>query len=129
MKTIIITVAAIFISITLMAQKAEVIYFKADLACCQAKACNALQNDVKVIVENNFKADNVVFKEVKLSDISNKELVEKYNAKSQTVVVVVKKKKSEKTVDITDMVRSYSRLNNKEEFEKQLVAKINETIK
>jgi RNA polymerase-interacting CarD/CdnL/TRCF family regulator len=112
-----------------MAQKAEVLYFKADLACCQAKACNALEGEVKAIVEKNFNGETVVFKEVKLTDEGNKDLVAKHNAKSQTVVIVSNRKKKETVVDVSDIIRAYSRNQNKEELEKQLLAKINETMK
>lgn len=112
-----------------LAQKAEVLYFKAELSCCQAKSCNALEGVIKEIVEKNFKSETVNFKEVKLSDESNKDLVEKHNAKSQTVVIVAKKKKKETVVDVTDIIRTYSRNQNKDELEKQLLAKINESMK
>jgi hypothetical protein len=119
----------VFATTSLLAQKAEVLYFKAELACCQAKACNAIEEVVKEVVEKNFNGEAVSFKEVKLADEANKELVDKHNAKSQTVVIISKKKKKETVVDVSDIVRSYSRNQNKEELEKQLVAKINETIK
>lgn len=119
----------LLVSNAALAQKAEVLYFKADLTCCQAKSCNALEGVIKEIVEKNFKSEAVNFKEVKLADESNKELVEKHNAKSQTVVIVAKKKKKETVVDVSDIVRTYSRNQNKDELEKQLLAKINETIK
>lgn len=112
-----------------VAQKAEVLYFKAELACCQAKACDAIEADVKAIVDKNFDDEMVTFKEVKLAEASNKELVEIHKAKSQTVVIVAKKKKKETIVDVSDIVRNYSRSRNKAVFETELLAKINESIK
>ncbi|PKP39192.1 MAG: hypothetical protein CVT98_02795 [Bacteroidetes bacterium HGW-Bacteroidetes-15] len=112
-----------------VAQKAEVLYFKAELACCQAKACDAIEADVKAIIDNNFDDETVTFKEVKLAEASNKELVEIHKAKSQTVVIIAKKKKKETIVDVSDIVRNYSRSRNKAVFETELLAKINESIK
>jgi hypothetical protein len=128
-KTGLFLVASMLIGLATFAQKTEVLYFKADLACCQARACNALEGDVKAVVEKNFNGETVVFKEIKLADPNNKELIEKYNAKSQTVVIVTHKKKKETFVDVTDIVRNYSRFKNKEELEKNFVAKINESMK
>ena len=64
----------------------EVLYFKANLACCKAKACNALEGNIKSIIDKNYPNGNVNFKVVKLADEANKELVDKYKAQSQTVV-------------------------------------------
>jgi TRAP-type C4-dicarboxylate transport system substrate-binding protein len=111
-----------------LAQKAEVIYFKAELACCQAKACDALEADIKAIVEKNFDS-KVSFKEIKIADEANRELVKKYNAKSQTVLIVTREKKKETVTDISDLVRRHSRTNDKQLLEKDFVAKVNETIK
>jgi aspartyl/asparaginyl-tRNA synthetase len=124
----------IFVSLMLMAsalsaQKAEVLYFKADLACCMARACDALENDVKAFVETNYNGQNVVFREIRISDHNNADLVAKHKARSQTVVVVAKKRNNETVVDISDIVRKYSRTRNKPEFETELLAKINECIK
>jgi len=127
-KIVLFLVAFLLIGFASVAQKAEVLYFKAELACCKAKACDALEGDVKAVVEKNFTSEKVTFLEVKLTDESNKELVDKYNAKSQTVVIVTKMRKKETAVDVSDIVRNYSRSQNKEEFEKELVAKINESM-
>ena len=65
MKKSIIVILALILSLAAYSQKetsAVVLYFKADLACCKARACAAVENDVKTIVENNFKEGNVVFK-------------------------------------------------------------------
>ena len=111
-----------------LAQKAEIFYFKADLGCCRERACNALENDVKSIIESHFSERDVQFVTVKISDEANKELVEKHNAKSQTVVITAKKRRSEKTVDVSDIVRAYSRNQDKAELEKELIAKINDIL-
>jgi hypothetical protein len=128
-KSTFILAALMLIGIASVAQKVEVIYFKAELACCKAKACNALEEEVKAVVEKNFASDKVAFSEVKLADEQNKELVEKHNAKSQTVVIVSKKRKKEIVIDVSDIVRNFSRSQNKTEFEKELVTKINEILK
>lgn len=118
-------------TIGLYAQKStvEVLYFKAQLTCCQAAACNNLENEVKSIIENNFAGKTVTFKQVALADQANKALVEKYNAKSQTVVLVATKNKKETSVDVSDIVRRYVRTNDKATFEKELTDKINESLK
>jgi hypothetical protein len=128
-KSTFILAALMLIGFASVAQKVEVIYFKAELACCKAKACNALEEEVKAVVEKNFASDKVAFNEVKLADEQNKELVEKHNAKSQTVVIVSKKRKKEMVIDVSDIVRNFSRSQNKTEFEKELVTKINEILK
>ncbi len=125
-----LTIFGVFLLMGTMAfaQKAEILYFKADLGCCRERACNALENDVKSIIESNFNERDVQFVTVKISDEANKELVEKHSAKSQTVVVTAKKRRSETTVDISDIVRAYSRNRDKAELEKELIAKINDII-
>jgi hypothetical protein len=122
------TVLVSLMAVAAMAQTAEVLYFKANLACCQAKACASLEKDIQTIITKNF-ASKVTFTEVKLDDAANKATVEKHKAKSQTVVMVVKKKKKENVVDLSDIVRKYQRSGNKEEFEKELVARIKEGLK
>jgi hypothetical protein len=128
-QSLILISIVLFTGLAAFAQKAEVLYFKANLTCCQAKACDALEKDVQAIVEKNFTRAKVVFREVKLSDEANKTLVDKHNAKSQTVVMVVKKRKSEKVIELTDLVQKYSRSSEKADVEKEFVAKINEGLK
>lgn len=108
MKRIILLLSiCVSISTLALAQKAEFLYFKADLACCKAKSCNALEGDLKALVEKSYPKGDVVFKTVKISDEANKELVSKYNAKSQTCVLVVKKKKTDLYYDLSDLVKKY----------------------
>lgn len=129
MKKAVVLFSALFmLSVTLFGQKAEVLYFKANLACCHARACHALERDVKSTIEKNFTSKEVAFRQVKLNDEKNKELVEKHNARSQTVVIVVKKRRKETVVDLSDIVRRYARSRNRAELEKELVAKIKEAL-
>lgn len=129
-KTLILISALIFINLSAFSQKAEVIYFKANLPCCQATACNNLENQVKGIVESNFTDDNVVFTTKKIADPDNKDLVEKYNAKSQTLIIVgTNKKKKNNTLDVSDILRKYLRSEDADELENTLVAKIKESMK
>jgi hypothetical protein len=109
--------------------KAVVMYFKADLACCPARACGTLENDVKAIVEQNFKDGNVVFNQIRISDPANAELVKKYEAKSQTVVVVVSKKKAISSVDATNLVRDFRMNQDKAAFETAFVKLIKDSMK
>jgi len=107
----------------------EVLYFKANLACCKARACSALEADIQTIVQKNFADSSVVFKEIKLADEANKSLVEKYKAQSQTVILIKNKKKKEFSADVSDIVKAYVQNQNKEAFEQALLAKINEVKK
>jgi DNA-binding protein len=111
------------------AQKAEVLYFKADLACCMARACDAVESDVKAVIESNFNNGDIKFSSVKISDEVNKSIVEKHNARSQSVVIVAKGKNAETVLDVSDIVRNYSRSRDKATLEKELLAKVSECIK
>ncbi|HBX52399.1 MAG: hypothetical protein A2275_12115 [Bacteroidetes bacterium RIFOXYA12_FULL_35_11] len=131
-KIVIIAVVLFSVNFFASAQKGnaiEVLYFKANLACCKAKSCNALEADVQKIVSENFKDGSVVFKEVKLADEANKELVEKYKAQSQTVVIVKKKKKKETAVDVSELMKNYLQTQDKEALQKQFLAKVEEVKK
>ena len=107
----------------------EVLYFKANLCACKAGACNALQADVDSVLIKYFQDENIEFKVIKLADEANKDLVAKYNAKSQTVVIVSKKKKKEDSIDVSDIVANYSRTKDKAKFEDEMKTKINEILK
>ncbi len=105
----------------------EVMYFKAKLACCKARACNALQSDVEKAVSKYSKDNDISFKVIRLNDSKNKELIEKYNAKSQTVVIY--NKENDKAIDVTSIVKSYLKDQNKEKLENELKKKIDEILK
>lgn len=131
MKKLIILLAMSIVTIGLYAKKntVEILYFKAQLSCCKAAACNNLENEIKTIIEKNFAKKAVTFKQVPLAEQANKALVEKYNAKSQTVVLVRTKRKKQTSVDVSNIVRKYARTNDKTAFEKELSDKINENLK
>ena len=95
---------------------------------CKAGACNALQADVDSVLIKYFQDENIQFKVIKLADEANKDLVAKYNAKSQTVVIVSKKKKKENSIDVSDIVANYSRTKDKAKFEDEMKTKINEIL-
>ena len=126
MKKLLLISVTILMTLTVLAASpkkgVEVLYFKAQLSCCQARACNTLENDIKTLIAANFDASKVTFTEVLLADTKNKALIEQYKAKSQTVVVVNAKKK--KTIDVSDLVRTYLRNGDKATFEKELIQKI-----
>ena len=132
-KILFFMVAFMAISVITSAQSkktsVEVMYFKANLACCKARACNALQADVDSVLIKYFSDKNIEFKVIKLADETNKDLVAKYNAKSQTVVIVSTKRKKENTVDVSDIVADYSRSRDKAKFENEMKDKINEVLK
>jgi hypothetical protein len=110
------------------AQKVEVLYFKANLPCCHAKACTNLEGQVKEVVEKNFTKKDVIFKTVLLAESENAELVSKYNAKSQTVIVVSKNKKKEQFEDVSDIVRNFNRTKEQSEFEQKITASIKKML-
>jgi len=130
-KLFLIQLFLIIANVAIFAQtKVEVLYFKAELTCCKAGACNALESDIQTMVTENYKKGNVVFKEVKIADEANKELVTKYNAKSQTVVLVkYKKSKVAKTTDISTEVKQYVFDKDKTAFQTVFTTKVNELIK
>lgn len=109
--------------------KMEVLYFKANLACCKARACNALEADIQTIVQKNFADSSVIFRPVKLADEVNKALVEKYKAQSQTVIIVKNSKKKEVSLDVSDVVKAYVQNQDKIALETSLLARVNELKK
>ena len=117
--------------VTLAQQKkttAEVLYFKANLACCKAKACNSLESSVKTIVERNWTDGKVVFRQVKLNDTVNNALIKKYSAQSQSLVIVVTRKKKETSTDVSAMLRDFAAKHDTATFERDLTSKIREMI-
>lgn len=124
------TLLLFFIPILTFGQKntIEVLYFKANLACCKARACNELQADVESVIKKYFVDKNIDFKVVRLADEANKSLIEKYNAKSQTVILVEKKNKTEKSTDLSAIVQNYSRDRNKQKFEEEMQKIIAEVL-
>jgi hypothetical protein len=123
---------ALIITVSALAQKnassVEVLYFKAQLSCCQARACDALESDVKKIIDNNFKNKNVKFKEIKLNEPANNDIVKKYNAKSQIVILVSTKKGKITTTDVSDVVSEYVKNNDFNSFQKKVTDKINQLL-
>ncbi len=134
MKKTILILAAIMLSGMLLSaqstkEKIEVLYFKANLVCCKARACNALESDIQNIISENYPDSSVVLKEIKLADEANKTLVEKYKAQSQTVIIVKKKKNKEFSIDVSEIVKAYVQNQNKETLKQELISKISELKK
>lgn len=129
---LILIVAFLAFSETVFSQSTEnsieVLYFKANLACCKARACNALQTDVDSILIKYFSDKNIKFKTIKLADTSNKALITKYQAKSQTVVIVKRTEDKEEFIDLSAIVKEYAREQNKMKFESEMKKKINEIV-
>lgn len=107
----------------------EVLYFKANLACCKARACNALEGKVKEIVDKNWADGSVTFRQVKLNDSTNTDLVKKYRAQSQSLILVRTNKKKEASLDISAILQEYAKTNDAQKFETEFTAKVNEFIK
>jgi len=134
MKKILVLFAIIMLSgMMLNAQSAknkiEVLYFKANLACCKARSCNALESDIQKIISESYPDSSVVLTEVKLIDTTNNALIAKYKAVSQTVVIVRKKKNKEFSIDVSDIVKEYITNQNKETLKQELIAKVDEIKK
>jgi len=132
-KSVILLMIFSLVAITVYSQKTkpkvELLYFKANLACCKAKACNALEADIIRVVQKCYPDGAIVCKQIKLDDQANKPLIDKYSAKSQTVIIVYKGKKEEKYYDISGIVQQYNTSKNEAEFEKQLKAKVEQLLK
>ena len=102
----------------------EVLYFKANLACCKARACNALETEIREIITANFPDSSIRFTEVKLADTNNSHLIEKYKAVSQTVIVVRTRKKKTWSDNLSDLVKKYQADGDRTSFEKGIVSRI-----
>lgn len=134
MKKMIFTLLAVFfITNFIYSQsnnaKVEVLYFKANLACCKARTCNAIEADIKSMVENKYADGKVVFKQVRIADSTNAPLVTKYNAQSQTVIIRKTSSKKDVYFDASAMVKQYYADMKKDVFEQQFFAKIDEMLK
>ncbi len=127
-KSFFILIAFVLMAGITNAQKVEVLYFKANLACCHARACNQLESQVKSVIEKNYQNGDVVFITVPIGIAENQELVDKYNASSQSVVIVSKKRRKETITDATAIVRDFRRTRNMEAFEQSLTQEINKVL-
>ncbi len=107
----------------------DVLYFKANLTCCKARACNMLQSDLDSVLIKYYPKNNIGFKVVMLADVANKDLVAKYNAKSQTVVFVKTKGKKETSKNVSSIVETYAGNQNKDLFEKDIKESLNQILK
>ena len=70
-------------------------------------------------------AEDIQFKVIKLADEANNDLIAKYNAKSQTVVIAINNNKKENSIYVSDIVTKYSRTKDKARFEDGMKTKIN----
>lgn len=126
MKKIIFFAAILLLTnFVLKAQTTKVLYFKADLSCCMATACNTLQNDISTIISENFD-NSVSFELIKISEETNTDLVSKYSAKSQTVIIEKydKKGKFVEFIDISAEVKTFAYNKDKVAFTEILKTKI-----
>jgi hypothetical protein len=132
MKKLIFSILAIlFVGLTVNAQTTtiKVLYFKAELSCCMAAACNTMQTDIANIVSEKFD-DNVQYELVSIANEANSQLVSKYNAISQTVVL--EKYQNNVLVDFTDITRTvkqYAFDKNKEKFTEALQKEVDNLLK
>jgi hypothetical protein len=91
--------------------------------------CNALEDQVKSVINKEFPDKNIEFKRVWLNEKENDALIQKYSAKPQTVVLVKIKKEKETVTDLTEIVKDFSSKQNKEKFETELKEKISASLK
>lgn len=110
-------------------ENVEVLYFKAKQCACKTMTCNAIEDQVKYVIDKEFQDKNIEFKRVWLNEKENDALIQKYSAKPQTVVLVKKKKDKETVTDLTEMVKDFAMKQNKEKFETELKVKISESLK
>lgn len=115
---------SVFVSQAQNKTSIEVLYFKANLSCCAARACNQLETDVEKMINDEFSDKEITFKEIKLEDETNSALIEQYNAKSQTVVLVSTKRGKTKSLDVSDIIKTYARTNDYDAFAKAMSEKI-----
>jgi len=127
MKKLIFFAVILFLSnVVVSAQTTKVLYFKADLTCCKATACNSLEGDISKIVSENFDK-KVSFETVKISNETNAALVKKYKAQSQTVIIEKYDTKGKllKFSDISADVKTFGFKKDKDVFVSVLKSKIN----
>ncbi len=106
----------------------EVLYFKARQCACKTRACNALENQVKSIIDQGFPDKNIEFKQVWLDDKENATLIEKYHATGQTVVMVKTKRKKEWSTDLTEPVKNLTITGKSETAKAELKKLIDENL-
>lgn len=106
----------------------EVLYFKAKQCACKTRVCDALENQMKSTIEKDFPDENIVFTRVWLNDKGNATLIEKYQAKPQTVVLVKTKRKKEWSADLTEPVKNLTVKGKAETAEADLKNKIAEIL-
>lgn len=110
-------------------ENVEVLYFKAKQCACKTMTCNAIEDQVKSVINKEFPDKNIEFKRVWLNEKENDALIQKYSAKPQTVVFVKMKKDKETVTDLTEIVKEFSSKQNKEKFETELKEKISANLK
>lgn len=106
----------------------EVLYFKAKQCACKTRACNALENKLKTIIEEDFPDKNIEFKQVWLNEKENEALIEKYHAKAQTVIMVKTKRKKEWITDLTEPVQNLTNMGKTETAKTELIKLIAENL-
>ncbi len=131
MKKLLFTNLILLVSVIMYSQNAEFYYFKANLSCCQARACNALEGELKSLIETSFPKGDVKFKTIMIADENNKDIINKYQAKSQTCILIVKKRNSEFWYDMTPFVKKYqyAKEDEKKLRGQELVLEIQKNIK
>mgnify|MGYP005840671329 CR=1 FL=1 len=131
MKKLITLILLTTILTNIIAQKktkVEVLFFKADLSCCMKRACDQLYSDIQNVIKETYPQGNVILKEIKISDPQNKQLVDKYKAINETVIVVANKKKKIFENNVTQIVANYKKTKNTNNFKKEFCEIINKYL-
>lgn len=58
-------------------ESVEVLYFKAKQCACKTMTCNALEDQVKSVIDKEFQNKNIEFKRVWLNEKENDTLIQK----------------------------------------------------
>ncbi len=107
------------------AQNVEVLYFRADLGCCQARACEFFSGQVKEAMEQNYNSKDVVFRVVRIASPDNADLVKAHNARSMSLVVV--NSANGKSKDMSHALAEYRRDRDMDKLEAAIAEAVDET--
>lgn len=124
MKLLFLVITGLLFSGQLHSQNVEVLYFRADLGCCQARACQFFSGQVKEAVEQNYDNNKVAFRVVRISNPDNSDLVQEHNARSMSLVVV--NTANGKSEDVSEAMAEYRRNRDMDKLEEALINAINQ---
>ena len=108
--------------------KVKVIYFHGTNRCM---TCLNMEKYTKELLEEEYSKElnskQLVFEIVNFDDDAQKEITEKYNVESSTLLLVKIKNGKEKVTDLTDIGFTYAK-NEPEKFKGEIRKKLNEKL-